>query len=727
MSEESNRDANSTGNWLNSDRAQPWRRSEVPTTSGRSRRATRACDNCRRLREKCNGGVPCDRCNKSGRQCMFTEAFRRTRNPQNPGPSRSRPPPDAVDPTTFFEVERIRTLESIVKHFTGIEQCTKTNLQEVVASIQADKGSPYQSDGPGLGELERMDTLEGTRADSSTTLPVEEFSHSEFSRRLQQKVETQSERCQNELGSGVIPTQQLLSRDFVVYEAVSLFPPSQVALLLIDVFFNVAQTNYFYVDEGFLRHKISEFYGQATRLSITDAPWVCTTLMVFAVGTQFAHLASSQRGSMKRGNGDMMNISSAMDDTLALAFFRKATSLVPDVMAISSPQSVQAFGLLGIYVLPLDPAGLSCTYFGVAIKIATQNGMHKKNNKPHKTKEMEIRNRIWWTVYTLERRISILHGRPPSIPRSEINADASVDMPELQPSDRVNTFHNVVAQKGITEIMEDARDAILTLKKADKSKIPTSVKNVLKVKQRLETWWTSLPEETFCRDLTPGKPLFRSNIHLALTYHLAHIFMGRSFIFDDVLKPQEPRGGKWANVRDELIDNCVKSAATSIELCQVLKDEFGLSKSSYTEFTSCCAAVLALVAQRICAKNDTLKDLCNQGLLLLKTMSSGVFAQSCERKGLEILEMALQKLDGSHKENPSLNGTGYTEFRNWVAMQQIVPGETPRQDEVLPQMAWSSEGGLMPGTMHQQDFTPSMLADLSSLPGLDEWFQYSIN
>ncbi|OLN86629.1 Thiamine repressible genes regulatory protein thi1-like protein 1 [Colletotrichum chlorophyti] len=35
------------------------------------KRAVRACDGCRRLKEKCDGGVPCRRCTRLRRQCEF--------------------------------------------------------------------------------------------------------------------------------------------------------------------------------------------------------------------------------------------------------------------------------------------------------------------------------------------------------------------------------------------------------------------------------------------------------------------------------------------------------------------------------------------------------------------------------------------------------------------------------------------------------------------------------
>lgn len=67
----------------------------------------------------------------------------------------------------------------------------------------------------------------------------------------------------------------------------------------------------------------------------------------------------------------------------------------------------------------------------------------------------------WTDHLTPHRRVSIMHGRPASIQRSQINTELPVDRVELQPSGRPNTFHNAMAQKDLTEIMEDARDNML--------------------------------------------------------------------------------------------------------------------------------------------------------------------------------------------------------------------------------------------------------------------------
>ena len=128
---------------------------------------------------------------------------------------------------------------------------------------------------------------------------------------------------------------------------------------------------------------------------------------MFAIGTQFAHLSSreGQADASKTRNVELDN-SASPDDDVALTFYHAAISLIPDVISLASIESVQAFLLLGVYALPVDAAGLSFTYFGIAIKMAIQNGMHRKYHKGMDARTIELRNRIWWTTYTLEKYIS---------------------------------------------------------------------------------------------------------------------------------------------------------------------------------------------------------------------------------------------------------------------------------------------------------------------------------
>jgi len=189
----------------------------------------------------------------------------------------------------------------------------------------------------------------------------------------------------------------LQSSGSCVSVAKTYFPPKHIALFLTKVFLQYAQTNYFYFDETTFREKLELYYSDYSVLSITDAGWICTLLMTFAVGTQFAHMQTKTFRSTS-------TIDDSPDRHIGMVLYRFSCRLIPDLITIANLESVQAFLLLGVYTLPIDTSGLAYTFFGLAIKMAVQNGMHRKLfNTSIAQETIEVRNRLWWSAYSLER------------------------------------------------------------------------------------------------------------------------------------------------------------------------------------------------------------------------------------------------------------------------------------------------------------------------------------
>jgi len=85
-------------------------------------------------------------------------------------------------------------------------------------------------------------------------------------------------------------------------------------------------------------------------------------------------------------------------------FYQQACRLLSEVITLSSLESVQACLLLGIYTLPIDASGLAYIYLNMGLKLAIQNGMHRKcDGKVPNRSDDSIKNRVWWTIYCLER------------------------------------------------------------------------------------------------------------------------------------------------------------------------------------------------------------------------------------------------------------------------------------------------------------------------------------
>lgn len=182
------------------------------------------------------------------------------------------------------------------------------------------------------------------------------------------------------------------------------FPPQPVSEFLVSSFFKYGQTNYYYVDEEWAMAQLESLYSQMRITSSDCSPTWCILLMLLAIGTQVADLDSAEITTTEQPNYLPSGHDYSPENDVGVTFYKFAVRLIPDVMTIASIESVQAFLLLGVYTLPWDTAGLSYTYLGVAIKMAIQNGMHRKyaglGLDPHTA---EVRNRLWWTVYTLEK------------------------------------------------------------------------------------------------------------------------------------------------------------------------------------------------------------------------------------------------------------------------------------------------------------------------------------
>lgn len=139
-------------------------------------------------------------------------------------------------------------------------------------------------------------------------------------------------------------------------------------------------------------------YGSPASLGPKAAAYVSIILTVLAIGTQYAYLDSPRQDT----TGKPVTISS--EEEIGAAWYQHAIRLLPEIIEISCLESVQACLLFGVYSLPVDASGLGCIYLNLAIRLAMQNGMHRKYIGNALNQAMiETRNRVWWTTYTLER------------------------------------------------------------------------------------------------------------------------------------------------------------------------------------------------------------------------------------------------------------------------------------------------------------------------------------
>ncbi|OKP02900.1 hypothetical protein PENSUB_6972 [Penicillium subrubescens] len=507
--------------------------------------------------------------------------------------------------------------------------------------------------------------------------------------------------------------------------AKSYLPPKPIAEFLANAFMKYSQTNYFYFDEATFREKLDFYYSTTDPPSINDAGWICTLLMIFAIGTQFAHMQSNSTPG-----GVTSAIESTPDDQIGLELYRFACRLIPDLITVASVETVQAFLLMGVYTLPIDTAGLAYVYFGLAIKMAIQNGMHRKLPEGNLAPEIaEVRNRLWWSAYSLERRIGILHGRPMSISPTEIDAPMPFDLPALRPKDKMTNLPNFIAAIVLTDHLAKAAEAMSSLRTCPKARKKHFLRHLAATRDRLSSWWDSLATEIYCRDLAATGPLFRCNVHLEIYYNTTLIYMGRPFIISQVSSGLlDSADGATPHEVPDIVNilrrDSLHAALRVVEICQLLQDTVGLARVSYTEFNGCRVALLALIAHSVNGPSSSISKTLNQGMALIRQICTGLESAQSEIAVIEALEQARQRLHNhsvAEQSGSTESATGYNQFREWTKLWRGDPLEGGGAD-ALNGLDMSFEQR-SPNTVPSFDgfFSsfPNELSEFTAIPGLD--------
>jgi hypothetical protein len=230
----------------------------------------------------------------------------------------------------------------------------------------------------------------------------------------------------------------------------------------------------------------------------------------------------------------------------------------------------------------------------------------------------------------------------------------------------------------------------------------------------------TLPTELGSRDLRPTNPLFRFNIHLALNYHLVHVFIGRVFIFTSqsykLRRSLLKASSDPQKIVNELVSDCVESSLQILSLCQQLKDAIGIARASYTEFTTCRTAILVILTQRIHDRSGQLRDACDHGMSLLRHMSLGIYATYSDKPVIEAMEMAVRRLDTDNPIQSSQQNLEsqsfrpeYDRFKQWAELWNA--GRTAPDDYTNNHATTHSGGDFKPPTENPWDGLPALNFD----------------
>ncbi|CDH18134.1 uncharacterized protein ZBAI_09922 [Zygosaccharomyces bailii ISA1307] len=394
-------------------------------------------------------------------------------------------------------------------------------------------------------------------------------------------------------------------------------PPIEEATRLIDIFISVAGNNtFFYFDSSWFRAIVRRIYQQQrSQIGLKNINQVCLLYMGLCMGSIFAYVWKDRTGPA--GRESEVNFPGSK-------FYEHSQLLLPAVINDSSVETVQVFFLAAMYVLAGQEMEMAYTYLGIAMRAAVANGMHKNFSLKDgfDNKVTESRKRLFWSVYTIERRSAIALGRPETLPVSEIDLDLPVYCEAL---DEYSENASVTCMILIITV------SLLTIKIHDmwfrSVKQGLKFATIMDMYHSIEQWRRQVPPHLEVNTMNIADRSYRGAVHVQFAYNLAQITLGRPFL---LLKLRD------INFSSEL-DEDMNSFATQmvlysyngaseiVDILLKLKASNLLSCYSFNDYNACHGASFVLVIYLALRPSTEALQRLNEAVSILQQIS-----QSCK-------------------------------------------------------------------------------------------------
>jgi hypothetical protein len=200
-------------------------------------------------------------------------------------------------------------------------------------------------------------------------------------------------------------------------------PSLEVLQLAATTFFDAYHVRYPFLDRGEFTVDLQDIHTaeQGSGAVSTDQRKEFSVLVITSVGAYICE----QKGEMESGIAQslkeraMRSLATATSKTDLVSF-----SPTPCGIELIHQITVQAYlALLSSILLGLHPETTVHNVLALAMQTAISLGLHKKTAPP--PADIELRSRIWWSIYNLDRSLAAGLGRPLGIADSDIDADVS--------------------------------------------------------------------------------------------------------------------------------------------------------------------------------------------------------------------------------------------------------------------------------------------------------------
>ncbi|KAE8377409.1 acetyl-CoA synthetase-like protein [Aspergillus bertholletiae] len=347
--------------------------SSTPKPSNTRQKITRACDHCKEKKTRCTGTLPCTRCTRLSLPCEYNAAYSRGL-PPDPLPAPASVAADyanqnhVLSPT--YTNRSYSSQQSPRSYFRGAT-CSRQQPRNGAEISGRNSPDPVVTDfegnylGPASGVSFLNRVWSRLHQDEIGTVP------GEFEKDL-------SPRSTSVFMFGDRPYSDDREAGFAL-------PSIERARELVEIYFDFSMVTYRFLHRGTVEDWLEKVYeSNISSLNPPTGPMVARTAIVLIIFARW-YAASKYLLSLESGPPRLESVQARLGQCLYLLSSSRANE---------------------------------CWYaFGTALQLVTALGLHRRcptklSKNGNAYLEREIRKRIFWSTYTLDKYLSVMFGRP---------------------------------------------------------------------------------------------------------------------------------------------------------------------------------------------------------------------------------------------------------------------------------------------------------------------------
>ncbi|KAK4445132.1 proline utilization trans-activator [Podospora aff. communis PSN243] len=559
-----------------------------------ARRAV-ACLRCRHRRSYCSKDKPaCTTCLKSASECIYEQGRR--------------------VPVLESSFRRLQAKVKAYEELLGPIQAAQVSAQTRPAvPIRTEDSDEEFEDGQDL--LEPFTQLS---IDKPSTKFKGPGNADYFLRNLSQLSDVPGDDGLD-LNPDIYDPSALSSRRLLVRDLVIRLPPLDLARRLFAAQYTYLGTIFAFTDPAsFNRELIAAYRGQPDISNKDACLGYAKVLATLALGQMYS---VNQWIDYKGPPG--------------FEYFTKALQLLPDAHEEGSVKCVETLALVGYFMQNMNRHDAAFLYIGMALRMAISLGLHQEvsaSDDPAAIgldeESREHRRRVWWSIYSLDRILSVKSGNPITIH----DEDIGVRLPSRLPGE--TEYCPAVVLRHYTELSRILGEVTKCIYRRSPEPRPVGelMKSVQKINSDLSRWDRQLPAQL---RFDPDKlSTTRESVSTFSHYYQCINMTARPLLFHVVRRrlqairaaPETKETTDWKDGLRQgtiaIIDRCISAAEGTIRMMAEARRRDLVATYGYMdgEHVFSAAIVLVMVCAAFPTRPSTTHAM-NTGLDLLRDMA----------------------------------------------------------------------------------------------------------